>query len=348
MFGFVPAPCGCFSREDRSLYKAHFCGLCNVLRRRYGLWSRLLINRDATFLALLGSAISPNAIATAPATCCNPFGRKRDLVSDLPHLQYAAAVTVCGLKAKLDDDSVDESAPLRLAARGIRSALAGPVRAAKDILHATGFPVAEVESDLASQESCEHGSPSLQTAAAPTRRAYGAILAHLPVIASAAADQAGPLRTVGGNLGALIYAVDAWEDYAKDRKQGRFNPLPEDAAARRGVMQDFVQNCLAEMLDAFRGLRLFHLQELTGGIVYQNLPARAMGYLNGGESMDLQLKSDKEEKDDKRSRDRHCCEWCDCNPCECGDACEGCTKCHGCDHCGCDHCCCDGCDCSCH
>jgi hypothetical protein len=51
MFGFLDYPCTCLSDDARSIYRAHFCGLCNALRHDYGLPARLLTNRDGTFIS---------------------------------------------------------------------------------------------------------------------------------------------------------------------------------------------------------------------------------------------------------------------------------------------------------
>ena len=104
---YLPGPRMCCPKAA-SMYRAHFCGLGTNLHRHYGLWARGLVNRDSTFLTLLGGALTRDAPSFEEAMCCNPLATPRALLSDGPVIQYAGAVTLCALNAKLDDDVLDE------------------------------------------------------------------------------------------------------------------------------------------------------------------------------------------------------------------------------------------------
>jgi hypothetical protein len=104
---------------------------------------------------------------------------------------------------------------------------------------------------------------SLHDCSAPTRAAYAEITAHLAHIAEA--PQAGTaLRQLGENLGLLIYAQDAWDDWAKDRKRGQFNPLHAfpDLAGRREALLPVLRQALAAIRDAFDALPLRRNRDL--------------------------------------------------------------------------------------
>ena len=358
MFGFLPAPCGCFSQDERSVYRAHFCGLCNALRHRYGLWSRLLVNRDAAFLSLLGSALCETEPEIVLATCCNPLAKPRSLVHTAPHVDYAAAVTVCGLAVKLDDDADDEPG-LRGRVAGIsRAALRTPLLKAVDVLEDTGFPVSETLELMRAQkgsESVAHGCPT--EAAQQTRLAYGNIFAHLQKVTGAAEKQEAPLRSLGEHLGELIYLMDAWEDYADDQRRGRFNPLPEAEETRRAAVRELSGRCIAGLTSAFNALHLNGRMPITKQLILLTMPAATMRRIGlsteGGGTRPLRnpTPEDPRPREDKRS----CWERCDCGSCDCDPVCcdtSGCDclDCHGCHSCDCNGCdCpCDGCDCSCH
>lgn len=360
MFGFLPAPCGCLSADDRSVYRAHFCGLCNALRGRYGLWSRFLVNRDAAFLSLLGSALSRSGPAVTRATCCNPLAAPRSLVQSAPHVHYAAAVTMCGLAVKLEDDADDERGWHGHVAAVGHAALRPCIIEAVGVLESTGFPVGETLEFMRSQKGEESLADVTPTGAAmPTRRAYGNIFAHLQKIADAPESQAEPLREIGGHLGELIYIADAWDDHAADRKRGRFNPLPDDAAARRGVVGEIGERCIAGIKSAFGALQLHGMMPLTGHLLLSMMPAatRRRFQIIGAGARDTRLlgpSSGRKNRDEglleREGRRRRGPECCDCDPgcCDCCDCVDcDCHGCHGCD--GCDGCHgCDGCDCSCH
>lgn len=211
MFGYLPGPAVC-CQEAASVYRAHFCGLGTSLHRHHGAWARWLVNRDSTFLALLGSALAEAPPALCRTTCCNRFATPRDLVADNAVLQYTSAVTLCGLDAKLDDDASDERGWRRWLARSASRALDTPVSDALGLLHALRFPVVQVRDWMSGQKQIEQAaSASLHDCSAPTRAAYAEITAHLAHVAEA--PQAGTaLRQLGENLGLLIYAQDAWDD----------------------------------------------------------------------------------------------------------------------------------------
>jgi hypothetical protein len=374
MFGFLPGPCGCFSRQDRSLYRSHFCGLCNALRSRYGLWARWLVNRDAAFLSLLGSALRPAPPVVSRATCCNPWAKPRELVQCASHVEYAAAVTVCGLAAKLQDDAQDERGPRRwiskLGARAVRRF----ANRAVGVLKRSGFRVRLVMGALAGQLRRESAStPGSMEAVQPTRFAYGEIFAHLPSVTGTDPAQAGALRRLGENLGELIYVTDAWDDFDEDCRKGRFNPLPQRLAERVKCARAIGLRCVTEIRLAVGALHLHHLLPLTRQILLMSMPS-ALGKRWGvtgpdGRPVSLQPRKPSPQKPflESGGNGPNCCDGCDsgCDPncCDCanscdpsschshghgdhGASCDGCCHgCHGCD--GCDACC-HGCDCSCH
>lgn len=85
MFGFLPGICRHVSfrsvgkqlANPDQLYQAHFCGLASALERNYGYLSRLLINRDSTFLTLLGEGLlkveREGLLTFTRVRCCSPL-----------------------------------------------------------------------------------------------------------------------------------------------------------------------------------------------------------------------------------------------------------------------------------
>jgi hypothetical protein len=325
MFGYLPGPAVC-CQKAASVYRAHFCGLGTSLHRQHGAWARWLVNRDSTFLALLGSALSDAPPALQNTTCCNRFATPRDLVADNAVLQYTSAVTLCALDAKLDDDASDERGWRRWLARSASQALDTPVSDALGLLHALRFPVAPERAWMAGQKHTEQApSNSLHDCAAPTRAAYEEITAHLAHVANAPQAK-NALRQLGENLGLLIYAQDAWDDWAKDRRRGQFNPLHAfpDLAGRREALLPVLKEALSAVRDAFDALLLRRNRDLLRSVL-----------IEGAEQRVAQVA---DEKDDPKKRREHpqpplektkrkrdsCCDRYDkcegsCNCCDCCD-----------------------------
>ncbi|MFO1484757.1 MAG: DUF5685 family protein [Verrucomicrobiaceae bacterium] len=354
MFGYLPGPAMCCQKAE-ALYRAHFCGLGSGLHRHYGAWARWLVNRDSTFLALLGSALAPEPPALCHTTCCNRFAAPRDLVADSPVLHYTAAVTICGLSAKLDDDAQDERGWRGLAARTGSRVLDTPISEALGLLHHLRFPVQAVRAWMAGQNQIESESADLHTCAQPTSAAYGEIVAHLAEVANAPQART-TLHQLGESLGFLIYAQDAWDDWAKDRQRGQFNPLHAfpDLSGRREMLLPSLTEALQNLRAAFASLPLHRNRDLLHSVLIEGA-GRRLAQVAG-------------ENEDKKKRGRHlqspvepagrkknsCCNHWDCCGHDCGSCCDAlhcCKPGHGGSMCDCNPCdgdgieCC-GCDCS--
>ncbi|MBB5032725.1 DUF5685 family protein [Prosthecobacter vanneervenii] len=338
-------------QKAASLYRAHFCGLGTSLHRHYGAWARWLVNRDSAFLTLLGSALAEAPPVLCRTTCCNAFATPRDLVADSPVLQYTAAVTVCGLSAKLDDDAQDERGWRRHAARVGSRALDRPIGDALGLLHAMRFPVQDVRGWMAGQADIEHSSASLHECARPTCAAYGEIVGHLAQVSGA--PGAKPLlHQLGESLGFLIYAQDAWEDWARDKKRGQFNPLHAfpDLVGRRAALLPKLEQALASLRCAFDALPLRRHRDLLQTVLIAGAEARVVQVAGDTKKGTKHVQSPIEGTRRKRS-----C-WDKCDGCHCGDCSDCCDCCRpgwtrggssmiDCNPCDGDGCGCCGCDC---
>ncbi|MDP1589844.1 MAG: DUF5685 family protein, partial [Prosthecobacter sp.] len=319
MFGHLPGPSMC-CQKAASLYRAHFCGLGTSLHRHYGAWARWLVNRDSTFLTLLGSALAETPPQLCQTTCCNQFAPPRDLVADNAVLQFTAAVTICGLSAKLDDDAQDEHGWRRHAARFGSKALDTPIGDALGLLHAMRFPVQDVRTWMAGQADIENRSATLQDCARPTSAAYGEIVGHLAHVSSS--SEAKPLlQQLGESLGFLIYAQDAWDDWARDKKRGQFNPLHAfpDLTGRRAALLPALEEALASLRRALDALPLRRNRDLLHAVLIEGTEARVAQVSEEKDSGRKHPQSPIEGTERKRSS---CCDECDgCNFCDCCDCC---------------------------
>lgn len=356
MFGFLPGPCrGCSPRDEHSAWRSHFCGLCNTLRARYGLWSRWLINRDSTFLALTGSALAMRELEPTSATCCNPLGKKRALVQHHPQMKYAAAVTICGLAVKLRDDAGDEQGLRRHASRAGGWLLRRAVSKARVDLEAAGFPVERVAGTIGGQGAAERSGTGLTDAVQPVARTYGAIFGHMAGLAGTPAGTAA-LTDAGAALGRMIYTVDAWEDYEADVRRRRFNPLPSSQSLRSEMVAEAVERDLHLLTHSLTALPWQRYGTLIGALSGPMLRRRTLARLGMAEPPPLPPElspniSSREERRRKREEKKEennegdacgCCGRCCNRPMRrrgrsrswCDDCCDGCS--HGCTVCPCD------------
>lgn len=344
MFGFIVAPCRSCGAVEYPVWRGVFCGVARELAFDYGPAARLLANRDAAFLALIGLGLDPGSPHWIRATCCNPFGHPFPVPSPHPATGFAAAVSVCGLAAKLEDDHSDEKWPRRLIARaGLRLGGAGIDRAVA-WLNGRSFPTAGTIAALASQNTVEGNDPL--NAEAPTARAFGTITAFLGTLLEV--PSAIPeLRRLGEAHGRLVYWRDAWDDRTADRKAGRFNPFLLQGAEALRPRFDAAWRDFREALAALPLRRHLPLLSDIGGRTEEK--RRRLEEENCASRREKRRR-ERELRKDKRPSCWSSCDCCDCLPSCGGRSGKACTI-DSCFDCGpgdtgcCDCCPCDGCNC---
>ncbi len=359
MFGYFGAPCRCAGAEAQAEYRRYFCGLCNVLAREYGNAARWLINRDATALAVLWAAQTEADPALTVATCCNPWGARRQLCQSGSGMAFAAAVTVVALQSYAADQRADERGPVRWGWAGVGEVGRPLFRRARRALDAVAFDSGAVMQTLAGQAQIERairaGQCDWRLAADATANAFSAIVAHQAWLAGNRSAQPA-FADLGRRLGRAVYWLDARQDWTQDRRRGRFNPLPHSGAVDEALAAELTaaETILASLPLARHRALLAHIliegprQRLRRLLSSDDLPEQDAG-VSG-----------------KRRLPRTPREGAGASPGQfeqgcaaCGD---GCTCCDGCcrsvaccndccqqeGSCGpCDGCCGDSCDCSC-
>jgi hypothetical protein len=355
VFGFIASPCSRCSGDGYPVWRGAFCGLARCLGREFGDPARLLVNRDAAFMGLLGTSLDPEPPRSKTGTCCNPFARPFAVVDEHPAVLHAAAVSVCGLAVKLADDSRDEGLLRRGAALFGRHLTESTADRAVAHLNGTSFPTARVMEWLEGQEAIESTEPD--RADEPTAAAYGIIVSHLAGL-TGVPDSREPLERTGRALGSLVYWRDAWTDREDDAKRGRFNPF---AVLDAGVIHKRIAAAWTGLGEAVGVLPFRRNAGLLAGVVRTTGSERRS-------FLELRMQSPEERREAKRQRrerrreerkqgDRSWVDCCDCT--SCCDCCGGAKGARGakggcCDaafDCGpgdtgcCDCCPCDGCNC---
>lgn len=349
----MASPCVRCTRDSFPAWRGAFCGLARCLGREYGNVSRLLVNRDAAFIGLVGIALDPSEPHWKKATCCNPLANPFPVSDDHPAILHAAAVSVCGLAAKLADDAHDEGVFRKGLAR-IGRVLTGPaVDRAVATLNSTSFPTAKVLEALEGQEKIEATDPL--RADQPVAEAYGTITSHLAEILDIP-RQRPALQGLGSALGSLVYWRDAWQDRREDKARGRFNPFAtqdhDEIRNRIATTWGNFGSALGELSFSRHGDLITQIQTATGH--------SHQGFLQLQTVEEAREKAERKRQKKEREKGKSCWNSCDCV--NCGDCCDCCTcprvaKGGCCDKAcdcgpgdsGCIDCNpCDGCDCSCH
>ncbi len=188
-----------------------YCGTCKTLGARYGHRSRILLNHDAVFLAELLIHFSGEPEWSAPYRSFYCLAKPDEIP---PVLDYAAAITVVLAHYKIADHREDSR---RWRWNAAARFLSPSFRRASAYLRASGFPLEAMDAILRTQRDRETDPKSLADVAEPTAAATAMVFAH--------GGGSEDLYRIGHRFGYLIYLLDAFEDRAKDQRNGSFNAL---------------------------------------------------------------------------------------------------------------------------
>ena len=227
-------------------FKSLYCGLCHTLGQEYGAVSRMILNYDFTFLAMLLWQDS-DGLEYVHRRCVASPVRKKCCCAVTPALEACAGYSVILAWWKLRDSVRDErfikSLPDRILSIFLKHAYKKASRRYPE------FDV-QVRKNLTELSALEQsGSTSLD----------GAADKFAGILSLAAGDrEAAQYRIIEQllyHVGRWIYIVDACDDLKTDAKAGRYNAV----AARFEISGDFPPDKLEQI-----ELTLKHSQNIAG------------------------------------------------------------------------------------
>ncbi len=239
MFGYVRPSVGRLTEEDKRRFGGAYCGLCRVLGERYGQVSRMILNYDFTFLAIL---LWPEEELEALHRRCiaHPMAG-RDYFPGNSALELAADESVI-LAWWQAQDALHDPGGGKAKYRAASLALRGAYRKARERRPCFDEAVRRQLKQLRELE--EARCPSLDEPAD----------AFAQLLAAAAGEAADPvkrrvLEQMLYHLGRWIYLVDAADDLADDFASGSYNPLLCRFGLPKGTLTEEARESLVISLD---------------------------------------------------------------------------------------------------
>src|SRR5262249_41373986 len=141
--------------------------------------------------------------------------------------RFCSSLALLLASIKIEDDIRDDHSTIARVARWI---LKRRFRRASQFFSGLDFAFAERVSQLVSAHHLLEQTGTaipLSEYVHPTAEAFSyvfGLMAHVPGLT----DYKQPLMRVGREIGAAIIAADCAADWPSDRRQGRFNPLPNE------------------------------------------------------------------------------------------------------------------------
>lgn len=250
MFGYVTIYKPELKVKEFYEFRAFYCGLCNILKEKYGIKGQMTLSYDMTFLIMLLTSLYECETKEEKHHCMvHPMKSHTMLMNEVT--EYGAAMNIALCWHHMQDDWKDEKKVSGLAGTALYHRSYQKVakeyprqcRVIEQKLKELGEYEAawKTEHRMQSKKSCQEeqkllnqeeitqkemvlreqseGIPEVDILAG----CFGELMAELFVMREDRWEK--ELRGLGFYLGKFIYLMDAYEDLPEDKKNGRFNPL---------------------------------------------------------------------------------------------------------------------------
>lgn len=264
MFGYVIVNKDELKIKDFNKYRSFYCGLCQQLRKKYGLTGQLSLSYDMTFLILLLTGLYEEETITDSCKCiAHPFEKHPTSMNSFT--DYGADMNLLLTWYKCEDDWADEKKYTRHAYGNL---LKKKVRLLKEKYPEKAVLLQENFDAIHAYESS--GQNEIDVIAGY----FGKIMAGLFVYKED--EWAETLGTMGFFLGKFIYLLDAYEDLEKDFEKGNYNPFldSKDSPDLSPMVQQILTMMMAECCKAFERLPILNHIDLLRNILYSGVWSR--------------------------------------------------------------------------
>ena len=276
MFGYVRPVSAELKVKEYELYRAVYCGLCEALGHNTTHISRLSLNYDFVFLAMVRMALAEETGKIERHRCLAHPTKKRAVLVGAKELDYCAKLSSVLTYHKLRDDIADTHAFKRLGALLLMPIASMMRRSAKFPREAEEY----ISSRLGELSKLESENCALLDMAAES---FGELMAYVCSYGfekDSASERIA--QEIGRHIGRYIYIIDAVDDLEDDLKNGAYNPFRMVyAEPMRGIAEDGEQLSRALTMELVRveaalGLITFdavpEYGEIIKNIIYLGLP----------------------------------------------------------------------------
>lgn len=213
MFGYVTICEPELKMKDYRKYKAFYCGLCKVLKERYGTIGQITLTYDMTFAIILLTSLYEEKTTHEEHICkIHPVKKQSMLYNHIT--EYAADMNIVLAYYHMEDDWKDDS---RLSAYALMKALDKKVTSIEKNYPRQCKAIKDNLKKLyvLEKEDCDNIDK--------VSGCFGKLMEELFIYKEDI--WASTLRKLGFYLGKFIYIMDAYDDIEKDIISGSYNPL---------------------------------------------------------------------------------------------------------------------------
>lgn len=226
MFGYIVVNRPELRIREWEVYHSYYCGLCRILKEKYGRVGQTTLSYDMTFVLLLLTGLYEPESVCGKSRCIVHPGKKHEYCYN-QLTEYVADMNMLLAEYKCLDDWKDDGKRLRLMTARILGRRTGESKQR----YARKLEQIATSMEKLSQAE-EQGVTDLDQVAGY----FGQVMAL--IVACREDEWMSTLHRFGFYLGKFVYLLDAYEDLEEDIKKNRYNPLKE-----RYGQPDFEQSC---------------------------------------------------------------------------------------------------------
>lgn len=243
-------------------YKGYYCGLCQMLKKRFGFAGQMTLSYDMTFLVMMLTSLYEPVDNRENKRCIVHPMKKQCCISN-EYTEYVADMTVLLSYYKCQDDWQDEK---KLWKKIYGDILRSKSKKQRELYKQKEQAVAENLKLLSEAE--ERRETDLDVVAGY----FGNILAELFVVKED--EWSDNLRKIGYYLGKYIYIMDAYDDLEKDMKKNNYNPFIEKMCNTDSfdyLVKEILTIMAAECAKEFEKLPLLENIDILRNILYSGI-----------------------------------------------------------------------------
>lgn len=282
MIGYVKVHKPELKVKEYELYRGLYCSLCKALGRQYGVFSRLLLSYDLTFMLVVLLAVKNKRPEFKAGRCpFNPSKRCNYCNNADEEFSFAAAVTVLMFYYKVKDEIADGGFFRKLLMYLILPyASLKRKKAMKKYKRLDSIICESVKKQAEAEKSKTN---STDKAAHNSADALGKIFSY-------GEEENINLYRFGYFTGRWVYLIDAADDLEEDIKKGSFNVfknkyslLSKDEITReiKNEISGTLNMSQAAAIDAFKQLEVPILFSIIENVIFDSMTNTTMNVLKG-------------------------------------------------------------------
>ena len=272
MFGYVKTDKPEMKIKEYEAYRGLYCSLCKAMGKHFGVFARLTLSYDITFLVLTRLSFMGTLPCFDGGRCAfNPTKKCSYCTNAEEELKYASAISMMMFYHKVRDNISDGSVLKKILMYMLLPWATLKYKKAKKIY---GEIAEIIETCMSKQAETEKkNSASTDEAAHQSAEALGRITAYN------IDDPEGNIYRFGYGIGKWVYLTDAFDDIEKDLKDGSYNVFINKYNLTRDSFNDEIKQeitatinmCSVFFIEAYENTKGRTLSPIMENIIYEGM-----------------------------------------------------------------------------